>query len=154
MKKVLPLVFVMATALFAILQPIHVIADTYTSPAQQIRPNNGIITLPASAFADGKARHFEYKTPQGQRLRFFLVKSKDGSIKGAFDACEVCYHAHKGYVQTGHDMTCVNCGLKFKTENVGRRKGGCNPSPLKFTAQGDNIVITEKDLLTGLHYFN
>jgi uncharacterized membrane protein len=128
-------------------------AWNFAHPAQEVRPDNGVIVFPVSAFADGKARHFEYKASPDQRIRFFLVKSADGAIRSAFDACEVCFRAKKGYVQQGNDMVCINCGLKFKTEKVGDLKGGCNPSPLKRTIQGDKVVIGLADVMAGLHYF-
>ncbi len=128
-------------------------AWNFTAPAQPVQPQNGVFTFPVSAFQDGKARHFEFKTPDGQRIRFFIVKSKDGVLRSALDACEVCFRAKKGYLQQGNDMVCVNCGMKFKTEKVGQVKGGCNPSPLRLTVKGDTAVVSQQDLMNGLHYF-
>jgi uncharacterized membrane protein len=56
-------------------------------------------------------------------------------------------------VQQGNDMVCINCGLKFRTDKVNEIKGGCNPSPLKRTIQGDKMIITQQDVLTGQKYF-
>jgi uncharacterized membrane protein len=128
-------------------------AWNFTVPAQPVQPQNGAFTFPVSAFQDGKAKHFEFKTPDGQRVRFFIVKSKDGALRAALDACEVCFKGKKGYVQQGNDMVCVNCGMKFKTEKVGEIKGGCNPSPLKLTVKGADVVVSQQDLMNGLHYF-
>ncbi|HMK33660.1 MAG TPA: DUF2318 domain-containing protein [Desulfomonilaceae bacterium] len=128
-------------------------AWNFTVPAQEVRPDNGTFVFPASVFADGKAKHYEYKASPDKRIRFFVVKSTDGIIRAAFDTCEVCYKAKKGYVQKGNDMVCINCGLKFRTDKVNEIKGGCNPSPLKRTIQGDKIVINQGDVMTGLHYF-
>ena len=128
-------------------------AWNFTVPAQEIQPVNGTFVFPVSAFADGKARHFEYKISPNERVRFFIVKSTDGVIRAALDACEVCHRSKKGYVQQGNDMICVNCGLKFKTEKVGEIKGGCNPHPVNRTIEGDKLVISQQEVASGLRYF-
>ena len=55
----------------------------------------------ASDYADGKAKYYSYKTPQGLAIRYFLLKSSDGVIRAAFDACDTCWAAGKGYRQEG-----------------------------------------------------
>jgi uncharacterized membrane protein len=128
-------------------------AWNFSAPAQEVKPVNGSFVFPVSAFADGKAKHFEYKASPNQRIRFFVVKSADGVLRTALDACEVCHRAKKGYVQQGNDMICVNCGLKFRTDKVGEIKGGCNPHPVKGTIQGDQLVISQQEVASGLPYF-
>lgn len=146
-------IFAAAFALAMVFTFTPAFAWNFTAPAQEVRPENGVFAFPVSAFADGKAKHFEYKVSPENRIRFFLVKSADGKIRSAFDACEVCFRAKKGYVQQGNDMICINCGLKFKTEKVGDMKGGCNPSPLKRTIEGDKVVISLADVMSGQRYF-
>jgi len=122
-------------------------------PAVEVKPENGVLTFPQSTFADGKAKHFVYKHSSNQWVRFFIVKSTDGTIRAAFDACDVCWRQKKGYVQQGDFMVCANCGMKFRTDKVNEVKGGCNPSPLKRTLQGDKLIITQQDLLSGQGLF-
>lgn len=128
-------------------------AWNFTVPAVEVKPQNGVFTLPQKAFADGKAKHFEYKHSPNQWVRFFVVKSSDGNIRAAFDACDVCWKQKKGYAQQGDFMVCINCGLKFRTDKVNEVKGGCNPSPLKRTLQGDNLIIAQQDVLSGQGFF-
>lgn len=128
-------------------------SGNFVVPAMEVRPQNGSFALPATAFADGKAKHFVYKHSPNQYVRFFVVKSTDGIVRAAFDACDVCYRHQKGYMQQGDFMVCINCGLKFRTDKVNEVKGGCNPSPLKRVVQGDKIVISQDDVLSGLRFF-
>jgi uncharacterized membrane protein len=128
-------------------------AWNFSVPAVEVKPQNGVLTFTQSTFADGKARHFVYKHSPKQWVRFFIVKSTDGTIRAAFDACDVCWRQKKGYVQQGNFMVCVNCGLKFRSDKVNEVKGGCNPSPLKRTLQGDKLIITQQDLLSGQGFF-
>jgi uncharacterized membrane protein len=111
------------------------------------------VSYPVSMFDDGKARHFDYKTG-GMTIRYFIVKSSDGIIRAAFDACDVCWPAGKGYFQDGDDMVCRNCGRRFASILVNEAKGGCNPAPLNRRVEDDRLVLKAEDILQGQTYFN
>jgi len=132
---------------------VDALAWNFKIPAQEVRPQSKSFVFPTAAFEDGRAKHFVYKHSPSQWIRFFIVKSADGVIRAAFDACDVCFKSKKGYVQNGNDMVCINCGLKFKTEKINEIKGGCNPAPLKRSVNGSNLVLTKQDVLSGLRYF-
>lgn len=125
----------------------------FVVPAKEVRPAGRIFQFPVSSFEDGGAKHFVYKHSPSEWIRFFIVKSTDGVVRAAFDACDVCFRSRKGYVQQGAAMVCVNCGLKFNSDKINEIKGGCNPAPLRRTMKGSNLVITQSDLLSGLKYF-
>jgi uncharacterized membrane protein len=112
------------------------------------------ITFPTAQFADGKARHYSLSAPGGITIKYFIIRSSDGVIRTAFDACDVCWASGKGYQQDGDAMICRNCGKRFASKLVNEAKGGCNPAPLKRTVKGDTLVIQTKDILEGRHYFN
>ena len=128
-------------------------ANNFTVAAVDVKPQNGLFAFPVSEFQDGKARHFNFKISPSQSIRFFVIKSSDGVIRAAFDACEVCYRAKKGYAQQGDNMVCLNCGMKFKSVKVNEVTGGCNPSALKRTVKDGNVIISQQDLLVGAKYF-
>lgn len=110
---------------------------------------------PVSDFDNGKARFYSYKTKDGTTIRYFILKSSDGVIRAAFDACDSCWPAGKGYRQEGDSMVCNNCGLKFASIKVNEVRGGCNPSPLTRTVQGDKVTIKAADIVReGTRYFN
>ena len=111
------------------------------------------ITLPVAQFADGQAKFYRYTTAGGRELRFFVMRSADGVIRAAFDTCDVCYRAKKGYHQEGNDMVCNNCGRHFKSTDVNVLQGGCNPAPLDRVVQGDNVVLSAAALEAGAWYF-
>ena len=111
------------------------------------------VSFQAAMFADGKARHFEHRNGR-HTIRFFVLKSSDGIIRAAFDACDVCWPAGKGYYQEGDYMVCRNCGRRFASVLVNEVKGGCNPAPLNRAMKGDHVVIQVKDILEGKRYFN
>jgi uncharacterized membrane protein len=111
------------------------------------------VSLPVTLFEDGKARHFQHVAGEFN-IKFFVLKSSDGIIRAAFDACDVCWPAGKGYYQEGDYMVCRNCGRKFASVLVNEVKGGCNPAPLNRRVENGKVVIEVKDILEGRQYFN
>ena len=73
------------------------------------------------------------------------LRAPDGSIRTAFNTCQVCYSSGRGYyVQQGDVLVCQNCGNRFKASQVELIKGGCNPIPITGEDKrddGDSIVI-------------
>lgn len=104
-------------------------------------------------FADGRARHFTYQQGPVQ-IRYFILKSSDGVVRAAFDACDVCWPAGKGYYQDGDEMVCRNCGNRFASARVNEVKGGCNPAPLTRSVKNDQVVIRINDIVPGGRFFD
>jgi uncharacterized membrane protein len=111
------------------------------------------ITFPESAFTDGKAKFFDYKTSDGKKVRYFVIKSSDGVIRAAFDACDVCWESDRGYKQNGDFMVCQNCGRHFQSTKVNVVTGGCNPSALTRTIREGKVIITAQALSEGRRLF-
>jgi uncharacterized membrane protein len=112
-----------------------------------------LVVFPTHLFEDGRARHFEYVSGENT-IRYFVLKSSDGVLRTAFDACDVCWPAGKGYYQDGDHMVCRNCGRRFASVLVNEVQGGCNPAPLSRKLENDNLVIQIKDIEQGRQYFN
>jgi uncharacterized membrane protein len=111
-----------------------------------ITPVNGKLEIPVADVNDGKAYHFKVKSDDGTMVTFFVLKSADGVIRAAIDACDVCYRSGLGYYQEGDKMVCKNCGQKFASNKINVIKGGCNPAPLNRTVVGDKLVIQMRDI--------
>ena len=110
-------------------------------------------TAAAASLADGKARFFQYVTAARRTVRFFMMKSSDGVVRAAADACTVCYRERKGYRQVGDAMVCNNCGKSFPSVDINVVTGGCNPIPLNRTVDGDRIVVRAADLEQAAEFF-
>ncbi len=112
------------------------------------------VSYEVSTFDDSKAKYYEYPESDGTAIRYFILKSSDGVIRAAFDACDVCWQAGLGYEQSGSVMVCKNCGKRFESTRINEVKGGCNPAPLSRTIDGDKLIIEVDDILSGKQYFN
>ncbi len=110
------------------------------------------IRIPLATLDDGLAHFYSYSV-QGARVRFFVIRTSDGVVRAALDACDICYLAGKGYRQEGDEMVCNNCGRRFPTRLIGEVYGGCNPVPLRARVEADTVVISVQDLAAGVRYF-
>ncbi len=93
----------------------------------------------------------------GVELETLAVKAQDGSIRTAFNTCQVCYSSGRGYyVQEGDVLVCQNCGNPFSMDEVGISKGGCNPVPIAEehkTVNADSITISKEFLVEATAIF-
>ena len=127
-------------------------AKTSLPAAAGVAAIGDVVAIPVATLDDGKARYFEHRHDD-LTIRYFAIKSADGVIRAAFDACDVCYPYKKGYHQAGNYMQCNNCGRKFRSDKINVLEGGCNPSPLERKVVDGRLVITTTDLEAGARYF-
>ena len=119
-----------------------------------IKNSDDVITISLSEISE-TAKWYEYNS-NGIKIKYFAVKAKDGTIKTAFDACDVCYGSKKGYSQQGDVMVCNNCGNRYPISGLGTenlRGGGCWPGYLPSKIEGDNLMIKISDLKKGDYRF-
>lgn len=113
---------------------------------------SGAVRLPVGTFDDYVAHYYTY-VHDDQPIEFFVLKSQDGVVRAAFNACDICYDALKGYNQDGEVMVCNNCGRRFPADQINIVQGGCNPSPLDRTVEGSDLVLSVDDIIGGAGYF-
>lgn len=119
---------------------------------EKVTASNGVVSLPVAKISE-KAKFYKF-VDGGKEIAFFAVKAADGSVKTAFDACDSCYRAKKGYEQQGDKMNCNNCNQKFAVNKLGpNATGGCNPGYLPHQQAGNTVTIKVSDLKDGARYF-
>jgi uncharacterized membrane protein len=76
------------------------------------------------------AKFYPYKAGN-VLIEVLALRAPDGSIRTAFNTCQVCYDSGRGYyTQKGEYLICNNCGNRFLASQVELVKGGCNPVPI------------------------
>lgn len=82
----------------------------------------------------------------GVSLEVVAVKASDGTLRTAFNTCQICYGSGRGYYkQSGDVLVCQNCGNQFAMDHVEVESGGCNPWPIfdqDKTVDDENISIS------------
>ena len=121
------------------------------------------VTMTASAFAGATitpagdlkipkkevtsaAKFYPYKAG-GVLMEVLAFRAPDGTVRTAFNTCQVCYASGRGwYTQKGDYLVCNNCGNRFLASQVELIKGGCNPVPITKelkTEDADFITISK-----------
>ena len=119
--------------------------------AAEIIDEGDIVKIPLAGIAE-TAQFLNY-----DGIKFFVVRARDGSVKTAFDACDVCYQSKKGYRQEGDDMVCNNCGNHYRISGLGTanlKGGGCWPGYLEMSVEGDYMIIAKSNLESGRYRFS
>ncbi|GHV37028.1 hypothetical protein FACS1894187_12780 [Synergistales bacterium] len=110
---------------------------------------NGDLYIPAEEITETAA--FYPLSIEGTEMEIFAVKAPDGTIRTAFNTCQVCYGSGRGYYkQSGSVFVCQNCGNRFRTSDIELVRGGCNPVPITAqykTVDEKGITITKDFLL-------
>jgi hypothetical protein len=89
-------------------------------------------------------KFYPYKAG-GVLMEVLALRAPDGTVRTAFNTCQVCYASGRGwYTQKGDYLVCNNCGNRFLSRQVELVKGGCNPVPITKemkTEDADFITI-------------
>ena len=103
------------------------------------------------------AKFYPY-TAGDTKMELLALKASDGSIRTAFNTCQVCYGSGQGYyVQDGDVLVCQNCGNRYSADKVGIEKGGCNPIPIMTadrTEKDGTITISVDFINQNKEYFS
>jgi len=86
----------------------------------------------------------------GKQMEVIAVKTPDGKIRTAFNACHVCYKLGNGYyVQVETMLVCQRCKKRFRMDVIETKTGGCNPIsifPENKTETNSSITISREYL--------
>jgi hypothetical protein len=82
---------------------------------------------------------------EGTPMGLFAVKASDGTIRTAFNTCQVCNGSPYAFFKQQDDtFQCQNCGNIYSLDMIGQERGGCNPVPImddEKTVSDTEIVI-------------
>ena len=117
-----------------------------------LNAENGEVKVPIGGLSAGAADYYVFQA-NGKDIKFFVLKASDGTVRAALDACNACYHAKLGYRHEGETMVCNNCGMGFKSSDIGKVSGGCNPVPLQNTQDGKTLIVKASELEAGAKFF-
>jgi len=88
---------------------------------------------------------------EGRQMEVIAVKTPDGKIRTAFNACQVCYKLGKGYyVQVDTMLVCQRCKKRYRMEVIETKTGGCNPISIfpENKTETDSTITISKEYLT------
>jgi uncharacterized membrane protein len=140
------------TAIFAIAIAIIALAAPIAAAGQL---ENGDLYIPTDEVSENAV--FYPVVVDDTNMEVFAVRGPDGTIRTAFNTCQVCFDSGWGYyVQEGDAFVCQNCGNRFRTRDVEIVKGGCNPVPItpeNKTVNADGVTISKSFLAKAKRIF-
>lgn len=111
---------------------------TVTASGDLVIEKNGVTAAPS---------FFPYEM-DGTKMEVIAVKASDGSVRTAFNTCQVCYSSGRGYYKPDGDaLVCQNCGNRFSADQVEQERGGCNPVGItnEYKTETDQTITLKKD---------
>ncbi|MDR2175648.1 MAG: DUF2318 domain-containing protein [Synergistaceae bacterium] len=109
---------------------------------------NGDLFIPAEEVSETAV--FYPIEVDGTKMEIFAVKAPDGTIRTAFNTCQVCFDSGRGYYKQENSVfVCQNCGNRFRTSDIERVRGGCNPLPItsKYKNVNESGITIPRDFL-------
>jgi uncharacterized membrane protein len=118
------------------------------NPATSITSRDGVRVFIPGKNVGPKATFFSFRTKQNILVRFFAIRDNQKKVHVAFDACDVCFQAKKGYRIIRGFAICNNCGQRFPLAAIGtdNLRGGCWPSYLPIKVAGNHVEILVKNI--------
>jgi uncharacterized membrane protein len=113
----------------------------------------GEVRIDASQIEPLEVRFFRFLNAGNQEVKFFVGRDSTGVLQVAFDASESDYKRKRGFRQDGEWLVNNKCDTALRLVEVNAGAGGCRPVPLAHRLDGDQLVLTEADILQGWRYF-
>jgi uncharacterized membrane protein len=117
--------------------------QAYTSEAEPYQPipeplniTEGLGRIKKVDLGDGMLHVYSFK--KGEEVRVIAIRKPDGSMAVCLDVCLIC--PPDGYAQLESDLFCLYCGTPIPVNTVGE-PGGCNPVPLSFQEEEDELTF-------------
>ena len=105
-------------------------------------PADGALEIPVAELSE-KIKIYSF-TLDGLNMEVLAAKDADGTVRTAFNTCQVCNGSRKAYFkEEGDHVVCQNCGNSFGKEDVGILSGGCNPYPIFAEDREDTAETVE-----------
>jgi uncharacterized membrane protein len=120
-----------------------------TAPVLTWEPGEGDLVIPLEGIS-ATATFYPVEI-DGTSLEVLAVQASDGSIRTAFNTCQVCYDSGRGYYeQQGGALVCQNCGNRFAIDQIEMRQNGCNPVPIS----AEYKIVTEASITISQAFLN
>jgi len=109
---------------------------------------SGDLIIPKSEIP-GIVGFYPYKAGR-INMEIIAVRASDGTIRTAFNTCQVCFDSGRGYYrQQGDSLVCQNCGNRFYADEVELVRGGCNPVPItdEYKTEDEEYIVISGEFI-------
>ncbi len=121
---------------------------------EQVSPQpDGSLRIDISDLETEQVRFFRFLNTGNQEIKFFIGRDIESQIQVGFDANEQCYKLKRGYSAADGWLTCRKCDKSFELTSINAGGGGCKPVPLQHQVVGNEVLLSEGQVLAGWRYF-
>jgi uncharacterized membrane protein len=131
----------------------HLLASGRASAIRVGPDSAGTVRLAVGDLAPSNVRYYRFLNPGNQEVRFLVGRDPQGALLVAFDASENDFKRKRGFRHEGEWLVNNKCDTATRLSEVRAGKSGCGPAPLAFQEAGDEIVLTEDEILRGWRFF-
>lgn len=110
---------------------------------------NGDVVIQIADITEN-ATFYSYDS-NGTAMGLLVVKASDGTIRTAFDTCQICNGSPYAYfTQKDDKFQCQNCGNIYSVDMIEQERGGCNPVPI----MADEKTVTDTEIIIPAQLFD
>lgn len=119
-----------------------------------VRPDsNDQVMIDVSDLPQREVRFYRFLNAGNQEVKFFVGRDRFGTVQVAFDASDTHAQLGRGFRHEGDWMVDNKCDSASRLEKVNDGGRGCRPVPLAHQVVGEQVVLSEQDILRGWRYF-
>ena len=99
-------------------------------------------------------RFYRFLNRSNQEVRFLVGRDGQGEVQVGFDASDTHARVGRGFRHEGEWLVDNKCDTASRLAQVNRGGGGCRPVPLRHRLEGEQLVLSEADILQGWRLFS
>lgn len=160
MKRFTPVygLFIVLLFMGAILVADYAMDRGFQRSYQRVAPDRqGEVRIDTSDLEARQVRFYRFLNTGNQEVKLFVGRDHQGTIQVGFDASDICFKKKRGFrVEAGEDgawVICNACDKSFRLTTINAGTGGCAPTVLAHKVEGDQLILSETDILAGWRLF-
>lgn len=113
----------------------------------------GLVRIDVGDLERMEVRWYRFLNPGNQEVRFLVGRDGTGTIQVGFDGGPSHAKTRRGFSYQDGWIIDNKCETTTRLATVNEKKRGCKPTPVTHRVDGDELIITESDMLEGWRYF-
>lgn len=114
---------------------------------------DGVVRIDVSDLERLEVRFYRFLNAANQEVRFLVGRDDTGAVQVGFDANDTHYKTGRGFSYSNGWVTDNKCETVTRLSAINEGGRGCKPAAVKHRLEGDQLIITEADMLAGWRYF-
>ena len=115
--------------------------------------NQQTVRIDLSDLPNQDVRFYRFINSGNQEVEFLVGRDEHGTVHVAFNASENHYKLRRGFKFQDGWIVDKKCETSSRLSNVNQSNGLCKPVILEHRLVGDELILTEGQILQGWRYF-